>query len=154
MKKLDNGFTLIELLVVIAIIGILSGVVLASLSAARVKGADGAVKADLAGVIKGQAELYYSTHSDSYGTFVKATCPPAYVAGSASLFSNDSNIARAINDAVNRGGNGSSCVATPATWAVSVGLKTSGQSWCVDSLGFTKQFAGTPSASITGNSCT
>ena len=59
MKK-NKGFTLIELLVVIAIIGILASVVLASLSSARDKGKDAAVKSQLASM-KAQAELYYAT---------------------------------------------------------------------------------------------
>ncbi|MFA5773736.1 MAG: type II secretion system protein [Candidatus Paceibacterota bacterium] len=55
----NKGFTLIELLVVIAIIGILSSVVLASLSSARNKGKDAAVKSQLASM-RAQAEIYYS----------------------------------------------------------------------------------------------
>jgi len=55
----NKGFTLIELLVVIAIIGILASVVLASLSSARDKGKDAAVKSQLASM-KAQAELFFS----------------------------------------------------------------------------------------------
>ncbi|HEX5774954.1 MAG TPA: type II secretion system protein, partial [Candidatus Paceibacterota bacterium] len=60
-----RGFTLIELLVVIAIIGILSSVVLASLNTARNKGADAAIKSNLAAA-RAQAELYYDSNGNSY----------------------------------------------------------------------------------------
>lgn len=54
----SRGFTLIELLVVIAIIGILSSVVLASLSAARAKSRDARRVADL-DQIRTALEIYY-----------------------------------------------------------------------------------------------
>ena len=155
-KNLKTGFTLIELLVVIAIIGLLSTIVLGSLQIARNKAADSAIKADLAGVLRGgQAELYYSTHGDTYGSLTPAAvCPTVYVAGSASLFSDDLNIVRAINDALSRSQNGSRCIATPTTWAVSVGLKTAGQYWCVDSTGNTVlEITPTINQSINGNKC-
>ncbi len=63
MKK-NKGFTLIELLVVIAIIGILASVVLASLSSARNKGKDAAVRSQLASM-RAQAEIFYAT-AESY----------------------------------------------------------------------------------------
>ncbi|MFT5037268.1 MAG: prepilin-type N-terminal cleavage/methylation domain-containing protein, partial [Candidatus Azotimanducaceae bacterium] len=55
-----RGFTLIELLVVIAIIGILASVVLASLNTARDKGADAAIKSNLANT-RAQAEIVYDS---------------------------------------------------------------------------------------------
>jgi prepilin-type N-terminal cleavage/methylation domain-containing protein len=75
-----NGFTLIELLVVIAIIGILSAVVLASLSTARDKGTDAAIISNLT-TIQTQAELYYSNGS-TYGQQISTgNCRPGNIDG-------------------------------------------------------------------------
>lgn len=61
MKK---GFTLLELLVVIAIIGILSSVVMVSLSNSRAKARD-AVRLSSLNTVKTALELYY----DKYGYY-------------------------------------------------------------------------------------
>ena len=65
MKKINKGFTLIELLVVIAIIGILSSVVLSSLSTARIKGVVSATKAEMDN-FKKAAALFYDDNNASY----------------------------------------------------------------------------------------
>ncbi len=57
-----SGFTLIELLVVIAIIGILAGIVLASLGSARTSGQDAARTEDVKS-LETAMELYYSSNS-------------------------------------------------------------------------------------------
>ena len=59
----SRGFTLIELLVVIAIIGLLSGVVLASLNSARSKGRDAKRVSDLK-QIQIALELYYDANGN------------------------------------------------------------------------------------------
>ncbi len=66
--KTTKGFTLIELLVVIAIIGILSSVVLASLSTARAKSRDARRISDL-GQVQLALELYYDTN----GSYASST---------------------------------------------------------------------------------
>ena len=79
------GFTLIELLVVIAIIGILSSVVLASLSSARAKSRDARRMSDLRQV-QTALELYYSDFgrypTDGAGTLlseIDAALAPKYI---------------------------------------------------------------------------
>lgn len=155
IRNLKSGFTLIELLVVVAIIGILASVVLASLNVARNKGADAAIKANLAG-IRPQAEIQY----DTWGCYtLSGACnatTPAVVAGgggigttcpalaSANIFG-QANVFAAITAAQAAGGYASSCGATVGgtAWAAATITKsavanTVNSGWCVDSTGKSK----------------
>ncbi len=133
--KSQKGFTLIELLVVIAIIGILSSVVLASLNSARNKGANAAVKSNLAN-IRAQAEIVYdSATPNSYDT----VCA-------------DTTVAAGVTAAGNAGGGTGACVDAATAWAASAPLKAaegSNTDWCVDSTGASK---GRTSA-VSGTAC-
>ncbi len=130
-KTLNRGFTLIELLVVIAIIGILASVVLASLNTARAKGADAAIKANLANT-RAQAEIIYDTDGD-----YDAVC-------AANGETQNAQIAAAVTAAAGAS-NGTVVCAAPASgaatsWAISSPLKTDpAVFWCVDSAGAAKQ---------------
>lgn len=141
MVNLKRGFTLIELLVVIAIIGILSSVVLASLNTARGKGADAAIKNNLAN-IRAQAELVYEdANPNSYA----GVCANAQVTA-------------AVNSANSAAGSGTlatRCGNSATAWAAWANLRTNAASgWCVDSTGASRQIGtgGTgalPSGSVT-----
>ncbi|MFZ3043836.1 MAG: type II secretion system protein [Minisyncoccia bacterium] len=140
-----RGFTLIELLVVIAIIGVLSSIVIASLSSARSKGSDAAIQSDLHG-IQVQAELYNITNS-GYGTAAYATTC------SAGMYS-DATIARSITAANNVNGAGNVyCYASTNAYLIAADLVTSGY-WCIDSTGVAKAESGAaPSSAPAGNVC-
>jgi prepilin-type N-terminal cleavage/methylation domain-containing protein len=69
-----KGFTLIELLVVISIIGVLSSVVLASLSSARQKAKEAAVRQGVR-----QLERIIQLHYDETGSYAGAQSPVAWV---------------------------------------------------------------------------
>lgn len=143
MKKLQKGFTLIELLVVIAIIGILSSVVLASLTTARSKGTDAAIQSAMSNM-RAQAELYYSSNN-TYGPVVSfGACPTA--SGNTSIFSTTTTggLWNLVNDVNSKNGSGPEyCEVTSNAW-VMIASTTSG-SWCVDSSGASKSSTGVTS---------
>jgi len=160
--KFKKGFTLIELLVVIAIIGILSSIVLGSLSSARTKGEDVAIQATLANM-KGQAEIWYADNND-YGAATSAfdaVCPAAPVveatAGMFGVAASSKGLLALSTDLVAKAGSGNTnCQVTTngTAWAAAAVLKSdTSKVTCVDSTGATKTSSTTIANSITAAVC-
>ncbi len=134
MTKLSNnkGFTLIELLVVIAIIGVLSSVVLASLSSARGKGNDAAIKSNLVNM-RTQAELLYAP-----GSGFSNVC-------------DNSSIQNAISEVESlNGGEDVVCTDDTSSWAIASAISSG--AFCVDANGAAKSYDDLEDA-ITGSNC-
>lgn len=140
------GFTLIELVVVAAIIGIMAGIILAYLTQARNKGADAAIKSNLASV-RSQAEIYNSNNGN-YGVLMgPENCPT--VVGSTVMFDSDQVFIDAINATkkVNSGRDltcvvGAQVGSEGASWAISSPMMVNlSKHWCVDSFGFSGETA-------------
>ena len=136
---------MIELLVVVAIIGILASVVLASLNSARSKGADAAIKANLANM-RAQAEIIYAD-KNCYSSDATTACAAAAVAPAAcpstsgTIFGN-TQVQSAITAIVTGQSKLMACSssANQAAWAMVAGYKSDTlKGWCVDSTGKSKE---------------
>ncbi|MBU6214580.1 type II secretion system GspH family protein [Patescibacteria group bacterium] len=155
MKSSPRGFSLIELLVVIAIIGVFSAIVLASLSVARSRANDTAIKANLA-TIRIQAEVFSSSaigqYANTYGSSsMVGKCVLVQGGGPAnnSLFK-DPTIANALTAVSNISGPTVgqmycySALAPKPAYVVAAKL-SDGTYWCIDSTGFSGVYSGDPS---------
>lgn len=144
MKKLQNrGFTLIELLVVIAIIGILSSVVLASLTSARTKGQDAAVQSTLSNM-RAQAELYYSSNNNAYSAIESCTTAGSIFSSATSTGSLKSLTEGAESQ---NGASTLTCRSSASAWAVASPLPSNPLSFfCVDSRGNAISTSSAPAA--------
>ena len=140
MLKLKTGFTLIELLVVIAIIGILSSVVLASLNTARGKGADAAIKSNLAN-IRAQAEIVYDNNTPNNYTGV---CADPNIVAQMNSARDAAGAVAALNTTLATAGDAThvTCHVTAIgdAWLIESPLKSNtANAWCVDNTGASRQ---------------
>ena len=155
--KTTQGFTLIELLVVIAIIGILSSVVLTSLSSARGKGLDAASKAETSS-IRAQAEIWADSNNALYntnGAAKSATCSGGAACANCTALAGtifaDATVTQLMNS-INRRQGDFACNASAdgSQFAVAFAEKAaSGKWWCMDNTSGGKE----RSAALAGPTC-
>ncbi len=137
-----KGFTLIELLIVIAIIGIISTVVLTSLSESQARGYNAKIMQQLNGFRTG-AQVYFTNHtgygpetnSCSEGMFNTVDpqdgSPGSYIAAGALPDFSDVY-----------------CGANDRQYAVKATLYSGTEYWCVDYTGASRKITGTPTSGV------
>jgi Tfp pilus assembly protein PilE len=116
------GIVIAVIIPVLAIIGILSSVVLVSLSSARDKGRDAAVKSALMSARAGM-EVYFAENNNTYS--VARDC-------ASGVFANNTVKSALSNIPFQK----LICYAEKDTYAISAELSTRGDSFCVDTTGY------------------
>jgi len=136
---------------VISIIGMLSAVMLASLSTARQKANDAAIQSDME-TIQTQAEIFfYGAGNNSYaGPTSNSACSGA----SPTMWDKDTTMKNALHalwSLANGGQSGVMCYSNTTTYAMSVQLNAPSVTtfWCIDSTGK----AGTTTAAVSAPNC-
>jgi prepilin-type N-terminal cleavage/methylation domain-containing protein len=129
MKFNNKGFTLIELLVVIAIIGILSGLIIVSMSGANNSAKNARIQANM-DQLRSTAQLFYVSNSTFVGYSGAGT--------SASIL---------ISDIIAQAPGSQPTIPAPTAgnWCAVYSLwnSTTSTYWCVDSAGNALQLTGT-----------
>jgi prepilin-type N-terminal cleavage/methylation domain-containing protein len=148
-----KGFTLIELLVVIAIIGILSGMIIVSMSGAQDAAKGSRIKAAM-DQFRTAAEIFNATVGlgTSYGAAAALTTCDV---GTGTGLMRTANELKALCDDIQTQGSGALVVvSSPTAWCIQKVLPgTPATTWCVDSAGSVGCIGATGCASSVGNGC-
>jgi prepilin-type N-terminal cleavage/methylation domain-containing protein len=148
MNSIKKAFTLIELLVVVAIIGILTGIVIVNLNAARGKGQDTAIKGQMT-QLRSTAELYYADNygysTANFGGNNNQDC----ISGSfANTFFSEQDVVKALQAIQRNSGLMPKCSMVGAisgstlgaqSWVVTSKLRADVGFWCIDSSGSSRR---------------
>lgn len=152
--SLKRGFTLIELLVVIAIIGILAGIVLASLSNARGGANDSKVKGQLNSIRNAAAEQYFANNNSTYGppNGAQTGLCTAAAGGSTMWVDTTTNMNGLITNTQTAVGATSNmdCGTSLIAYSVAVKLPSNTGFWCIDGTGASRGVASTTGVAYTG----
>lgn len=132
------GFSLVELLIVITIIGVLSTIILQSLSNARSRAYDSKVKQQLSS-FRTAAEIYFANHDNSYGDPV-VSCGSGIFSdvqaenGTPGLYIAEGNLPDFAIPV---------CQSTNSAYAIQVPLYSGNEYWCIDNKGASRMISGT-----------
>lgn len=143
-KIKSRGFSLVELLIAITIIGVLSTIILSSMSNSRARAYDSKVKQQLAS-FRTAAEVYFSSQNpSSYG--------PATSVCTEGIFNdvNPNNGSPALLIAEGNLPNNTQvrCGSTDTAYAVKASLYSGTEYWCVDSKGSARVIQGEIGSSV------
>jgi prepilin-type N-terminal cleavage/methylation domain-containing protein len=138
-NRLSRGFSLVELLIVITIIGVLSTIVLSSVSTSRARAYDSKIKQQLSS-FRTAAEIYFTNQDpNSYGPD-SVSCDQGMfnnmdpVNGTPAIYIASGNLP--LNTEI-------ACQSSGDSYAVKASLYSGNEYWCIDNTGVSRIENGT-----------